>query len=271
MIDVAPTVAALLGTNIPATSQGNILTDLITLTPKQMGVIEEAIASQQGTLLAAYSKAIGKSPDFTSSVLTVESVQSAMNSAKSSRLTAERIPRFILVIILLAGIAYLIWKNWNRNFLWMAIGAIVYAALFHFRYAVIAERTYSLSSVASADDIINFSLGTAFVSLAIVWWVLFTFLGVFKMEPRRAAEIVFELTGAVMLLLALPIAWMFALNGPLIGWTLPDMPSMFLGFVCLLQALVIAAAGILLSGVTALMARFQYQPQPAPTSSRKRK
>ncbi|MEW5939540.1 MAG: alkaline phosphatase family protein [Chloroflexota bacterium] len=271
MIDVAPTVAALLGTNIPATSQGNVLTDMLVLPPGQASAIKEAVVAQQGTLLAAYTKAIEKPANFTSSAVTVDSVQQAMDEAKSSRLTAERIPRFIVVVLLFAAVGYFLWKNWKRNFLWMAVAAIVYALLFHFRYAVIAERTYSLSSVASADDIINFTLGTAFVSLAIVWWVLFTFLGAFKMEPRRAAEIVFELTGAVLLLLALPIAWMFAFNGPLIGWTLPDMPSMFLGFVCLLQALVVAAAGILLCGVTALIARYQYQPHPAPSSSRTRR
>lgn len=194
-----------------------------------------------------------------------------MSEARTARLTSEQIPRFIAIFLLLGFVSFLLWKNWNRNYLWMFIGAIVYALLFHFRYAVIAGWTYSMSSITGVEDLISFLATTAFISLAIPWWVLFTYLGVFKMEPRRAAEITFELTFAVMLLLALPVSWSFALNGALIKWTLPDMPSMYLSFICLLQILFIAALGIPLSGLTALVVWFQKWLVPAPVTGRKRK
>ncbi len=257
MVDVAPTVAALLGTNIPASNQGNVLVSMLALSPEQKTDVENALSRQQAALLSAYTQAIGRSANMATSASTVDSVQAAMDSAKQSRLTAERIPRFIVLVLLFAAIGFLVWKNWSRNFLWMFIAAILYALLFHFRYGVIAGRTYSLSSVASADDIINFTATTALVSLAIPWWVLFTYLGVFKMEPRRAAETTFELVFAVLCLIALPIGWSFAVNGALVGWTLPDMPSMFLAFICILQALIVAGGGILLSGATALIARLK--------------
>ena len=148
---------------------------------------------------------------------------------------------------------------------------IIYALLFHLRYAVIAGLTYSLSSVASANSLIGFTATTAIISLTIPWWVIFTLLGIFKLEPRRAAEFAFQPVFAVLILLSLPIGWSFALNGPLIGWTLPDMPSMFLGFLSLLQALVIAASGIILSGVTAFFAWLQQGNQPVPPSRKKDK
>jgi hypothetical protein len=194
-----------------------------------------------------------------------------MSEARAARLTSERIPRFVAVFFLLGFIGFLLWKNWNRNFLWMFIGAIVYALLFHLRYAVIGGWTYSMSSITGVDDLISFIATTAFISLAIPWWILFTYLGVFKMEPRRAAEITFELTFAVILLLALTVSWNFALNGALIKWTLPDMSSMYLGFICLLQILFIAALGIPLSGITALVVWFQKWLQPAPVNASKRK
>ena len=269
MVDFAPTLAALLGANIPATNQGNVLTDLLALTPEQKITVQQALSAQQASLLSAYTRAVERPADPTSETLTVESAQAKMESAKASRLTAERIPRFIFVAVLFACAGILLWKNWNRNFLWMAIGAIIYALLFHIRYAVIAERTYSLSSVASADDIINFVAATSFVSLAIPWWILFTYLGIFKMAPRRAAEITFELTFAVLLMLALPIGWSFALNGALVGWTLPDMPAMFFGFVCVLQALVVSALGVILSGASAFYTWLQ-QGNPAMPTFRKK-
>lgn len=270
MVDLAPTVAALLGANIPAANQGDALTEMLALTSEQKTAVELALSKQQSSLLDAYSKGIQRTINGNTANLTVEKAQILLEAAKSSRLTVERIPRFIAIVLLLTAIGFLIWKNWNRNFLWMAIGAIVYALLFHFRYAVIAGRTYSLSSVASADDIINFTAMTAIISLAIPWWVLFTYLGVFKMTPRRAAEITFELTFAVLLLVSLPALWSFALNGPLVGWTLPDMGSMFLGFICILQALVVAAAGILLSGASAYIAWLRSSSPAIPPSLKKR-
>jgi hypothetical protein len=270
MVDLAPTVAALLGTNIPAANQGSVLTEMLALTTEQKTAVQLALSKQQSGLLDAYGKGIQRTINGNVPSLTVEKAQSLLEAAKSSRLTVERIPRFIVVMLLLAAIGFLIWKNWNRNFAWMGIAAILYALLFHLRYALLAGRTYSLSSVASADDIINFTAMTAIISLAIPWWVLFTYLGVFKMTPRRAAEIAFELTFAVLLLVSLPALWSFALNGPLVGWTLPDMGSMFLGFICILQALVVAAAGILLSGASAYIAWLRSGSPVTPTSFKKR-
>ena len=60
MIDVAPTVAALLGTNIPATAQGRVLTDLLALTPEQLQAIQNAQSYQQVQLVQAYTEAMGK-------------------------------------------------------------------------------------------------------------------------------------------------------------------------------------------------------------------
>jgi hypothetical protein len=271
MVDLAPTVAALLGTNVPATAQGRILTDMLALTPEQIQKMENAQSYQQVQLANAYTEAIGRPVILEPLETSYESAQAAMNSAKQSRLTAERIPRFILVLLLLAGIGFLLWKNWSPLFPWMGVLAIVYALLFHLRYALIAGLTYSLSSVASADSLISFTATTAIISLALPWWVIFTLLGVFKLEPRRAAEFAFQPVLAVLILLSLPIGWSFALNGPLVGWTLPDMPSMFIGFLALLQALVIAASGIILSGATAFFAWLQQGSQPLPTIKKKGK
>jgi len=271
MVDLAPTIAALLGTNIPASAQGRILTDMLSLPPGQDQAILESQSYQQVQLANAYTEAIGRPIILEPLETDVEGAQAVMSEARAARLTSERIPRFIVIFLLFGFISFLLWKNWNRNFLWMFIGAIVYALLFHFRYAVIGGWTYSMSSITGVEDLIGFIATTAFVSLAIPWWVLFTYLGVFKLGPRRAAEITFELTFAVMLLLALPVFWNFALNGALIKWTLPDMSSMYIGFLCLLQILVVAALGIPLSGVTALVVWFQKWLQPAPVNAGKRK
>jgi hypothetical protein len=56
--------------------------------------------------------------------------------------------------------------------------------------------------------------------------------------------------------LALPILLSFAVNGYLVTWTLPEFTTQFLGFFATVQALFVAVVGLLLVGVSALVARF---------------
>ena len=257
MVDVAPTVAALLGTNIPATSQGNVLTDMLTLTSEQNAVIQSALTKQQSTLIGMYAKAIGQPLQAAAGDLSVAKAQSMLEAAKTSRVNDERIPRFIGVGLLLGLILYFILKNWSASLVWMFVGALIYLAIFNFRYAVLAGRTYSLSSVSGSDDIIGFTAVTALLAFAIAWLVVFLARGLFKQSAGRAAGSAFTLTFVTLFLTCLPLLWSFALNGALIGWILPDMASMFLGFLAILQMLVVAVAGLVLAGASAAITYFK--------------
>ena len=126
--------------------------------------------------------------------------------------------------------------------------------LFNFGYAVVAGRTYSLSSVASSTDIITFTAGTAAASLALAWLALTYALDWLHSAPRQAAESVLAFTFITIYLLSLPILLSFAINGALVTWTTPGMASMFLGFLSLLQALIVAVIGLILTGITSLIA-----------------
>ena len=59
-VDVAPTLAALLGVNIPASAQGRVRTEMLALAPEQTAAIEQAATVQQGALAQAYARAIGR-------------------------------------------------------------------------------------------------------------------------------------------------------------------------------------------------------------------
>jgi hypothetical protein len=251
MVDVAPTVAALLGTNIPATSQGNVLTDMLALSPEQNAAVQSALTKQQSTLIEAYGKAIGQPLTGATENLTVAKAQSMLETAKMSRVNGERIPRFVLVGLILGLSLYFIRKNWSASLAWMFIGALIFLAIFNLRYAVLAGRTYSLSSVAGPGDIIGFTAITAFMAFAIAWLVVFLARGLFKQSAGRAAESTFTLTFATLFLASLPLMLSYALNGALIGWNLPDMASMFLGFLAILQLLIVAVAGLVLAGASA--------------------
>jgi hypothetical protein len=256
MVDVAPTLAALLGANIPASSQGQVLTQMLDLSPDQQQAIERALEAQQSQLVELYQAAIGRQVAVEPGTDLVAAHQAAMEAARDARLKAERLPRTILalaVVLVPAGVMF--WKR-GRTLGWLLAGAVLYLILFNLRYALLDGRTYSLSSVASADELLLYCAITAALALIIAWLITSFGLGAFRRGPRRASELVLALTLVILYLLLLPVLWSFALNGALVTWTLPDMGSMFLAFISLIQFLVVSVFGLVLAGLTALIASF---------------
>jgi ABC-type phosphate/phosphonate transport system permease subunit len=68
--------------------------------------------------------------------------------------------------------------------------------------------------------------------------------------------LVLEYVLAIIYLLALPVMFNFAFNGFVARWTLPDFPSMFVGFLSLFQIALVAVLGLLLAGIVALIVGF---------------
>ncbi len=251
MVDVATTTAALLGLNIPADSEGIVRTDMLNLTAEQQANINTVLTAQKFELLKDYQVAI-----HSSATKGITDMIQAMDSAKANRQNSERIPRFVLAILLALIPAYVLVKKRSSFVAWMLGGAVLYIVLFNFGYAVLAGRTYSLSSVASASDIILFTAGTTASSLVLTWLILTYIVKWFKSTPRESAGKVLAFTFITLYLVSLPILWHFALNGALVTWTIPDVASMFMGFLSILQALVIAVIGLVLTGITATVALF---------------
>jgi len=256
MVDVAPTLAAMLGTNIPASSQGHVLTEMLDLTQDQLRIIRGALEAQQGQLVNLYQAAIGRQVMVGPGEEPVAAHQFALEAARTARLNAERLPRAILALAIVLVPAAVMLRKRGHELAWLLGGAVLYEVLFNARYAVLDGRTYSLSSVVSADGLIQYCAITALVALAISWLLASLGLKAFRRGPRRAGELVLGLTFITVYLLSLPVLWSFALNGAAVTWTLPDMGSTFLAFTALIQILLVAALGLVLAGLTALIARF---------------
>ncbi|NOY98172.1 MAG: hypothetical protein GXP40_03070 [Chloroflexi bacterium] len=255
MVDIAPTLAALLGTNIPADNQGHVLTDMLTLSPEQETAIQNALAEQQRQLFDAYSAAIGETASIAPGGDVVTATQTAMQAALAKRLNRERIPRFVLALVLAAFPAYVLFKKRGQTVAWLLGGALLYVIIFNLRYAVIDGRTYSLSSVASADGLILYTAVTAAIALGVAWLVVSLRLNIFRKGAAKAAQATLALTCITLYLLLLPILWSYALNGAVVTWALPDLASMFMGFISIVQSLMVAVIGLALTGVAALIAR----------------
>ncbi len=250
MVDVAPTLAALLGTNIPASNQGHVLTNMLTLTSEQDAAIQDALKAQQSQLFSAYTKATGSTAAIRDGEI-VSATQAAINQARAGRLAAERVWRNVLAAFLAILPGYLLFLRKDKKTLWLLAGAALYALLFNLRYAVIDGRTYSLASVEGATWLIVYGATTAAVAAIVGWLVPMFGLRAFKAGPRKASGTALGYIWFTIYLLALPILLSFAINGFTVAWTLPEFYTLFIGLLSLIQLLIVAAIGLVLVGVAA--------------------
>jgi len=256
MVDVAPTLAALLGVIIPASSQGRVLTEMLVLPVEISAALTEALTAQQGSLVEAYQAAIGSQVVLEPGEDIVASHQAALEKARDQRLGAERLPRFLVAALLaVVLLACFIWKR-RPELPWYSLAGLIYLLLFNLRYALIDGRTYSLSSVASANDLILFTTSTAAYALTVSWLVAALPRKIFRCSPGQAALWTLDLALFVVYMLTLPILWSYALNGILVDWTMPHFPSLFLGFLSLLQVLALAIFGLVITLASYLISLF---------------
>jgi len=261
MVDVAPTLAAMLGANIPASSQGHVRTEMVNFTPQQIQTIQSALQEQQANLLSSFQAATGKElPPVSNAGDPVDVHQAVLEGVYSfSGLLGERLPRATLAFLVLALIGGSFYRMRGRSLAWMLGGALVYLLLFNLRYAVLDGRTYSLSSVLSANELILYTAVTAVIALLVSWLVFSLGTQAFQQSSTSAANAVLDGILVTIALLALPVLWSYTVNGLFVTWRLPDFASMFLGFLSLLQILLVGAFGLLLAGITALVARLRHR------------
>jgi len=253
MVDVSPTLAALLGANLPATTQGRPLVEMLEQTPEQLTALQDRSVAQQAGLLAAYSQAIGE-PVTTLADGSVASTQAALEDARSRRLWRERWPRIALAIILAAlPAAILIWKR-SKTTLWMVISALLYSLLFNLRYALLDGLPYSLSWVGEAQEMLSYLSATVLVAAGLSWLVFFFTAGIYRQGAGRAASLSLFMTLVAIYILALPVLYSFAVNGALVTWALPGLRSTYVAFISLFQVAFLSLAGIALAGIAALAA-----------------
>jgi len=252
MVDVAPTVAVLLGTNIPASNQGRPLIEMLDINAEAVETIQVALASQQAGLYDSYTAAIGQEATPIESETIVSATQLAMETLRQGKLARERVWRNMIAVLIAVTPAYLLFIRKEKKVLWFLAGAAVYLLLFLGRYIIIDNRTLSLSSLESQTWLITYSLATSVLALLVGWLVSMLGLQAFRLRPRGAAGQALGFVWFALYVLAIPILLSFAINGYLVTWTLPEFNTQFLGFFATVQALFVAVVGLLLVGISAL-------------------
>jgi hypothetical protein len=252
MVDVAPTLAVLLGTNIPAINQGHVLTKMLILPPQEEITIQAALKAQQSRLLSAYTAAINSSASVGEGNI-VDATQAAMKQARDGRLANERVWRNMGAAMVAILPAYYLIVRKKKGARWLAAGALVYISFFNLRYGLIDGRTYSLSSIKSLNDIIIYIFVTAAISLILGWLVATLGLKAHRGGPRKVMEGTLGYIWMTVYFLSLPSLLSFAINGFTITWTLPDFNTMFISLLSIIQWIFVAVLGLVLTGLSALI------------------
>ena len=253
MVDIAPTMAALLGTNLAASGEGKPLLEMLTVDVARQTVIRAAWSAQQAALGSAYAFAIGAPPQ------PGESALAQITAARESRESKEQLPRLIIaaftVLVVSLGGAGLLVRKCNRDAGRLVLAAILYVVLYNLIFAVIAGNTYSMSSVpiSGATDFVVEIAEYTLVAVIIGWLAAMLLTGAFKRGALFSAQATFGFAFVTIYLLYLPALWGLAVNGVVTTWRLPDLLAQFLHFTNLVQAMLVAVLSISLAGVAALI------------------
>ena len=259
MVDVAPTIAAILGTNIPATNEGQPHIEMFDFTLAQVDTINSVLSVQQEKLAAAYSSAIGQPVNVAQTGNIVSATQAAIDTARETRLSNDRLPRGVIAIafiILVLNLAA--WQD--RPYVsWMLGGVVVYLIVFNLKYILLDHKTYSLSSVTGATDLLVSSAMTTLISPIIGWLFVLVGTKAYRFRPLKAASTTLKFILTTLAVLAIPIVIHYAVNSATVTWALPNFLISFLGLLFLIQTLMVSAIGLVLTGLSAFIGIFVHE------------
>ena len=243
MVDVAPTLAVLLGTNLPASGEGQPLLEMLNASEAVGSGVRLVFENQQKAVAQSFREAIGMIPpawaDETPGAKGIE-------LARDARLSRERLPRVMLAGLLALALGRLMWGVRAERSACLLSG-LFYLAIFSLGYLLVSGRTLSLSSQAGATDLLVTAGGWGLASFVLSAAVFIWRSGVLRLgkDERTAALMRFSLS--LVFILLLPVLFSYALNGWLPVWTLPEFSSAFVSLLATVQILVAAAAGLVLA------------------------
>ena len=254
MVDIAPTLAVLLGINLPASTQGQARGVMLALSAEKVLALETAQTEQQTRLAAAYQDALGKPVELGGRGRIVEQTQRAMQGARQALVNGARLPRFLLAgILALIPLGFLVWKR-TRISPWLLAGAALYLLIYNLRYAIIDGNGYTFSYVIGATELVIYAVITALLAFGVGWLAASLGAHSFSQGKRRAAEFTFSLVMLILYVLSLPLLWSYAMDGLMVGRTLPDFGRSFLALFAMVQGLAVGVWGGVFAGIAVLVA-----------------
>ncbi|MBE0688437.1 MAG: alkaline phosphatase family protein [Anaerolineaceae bacterium] len=256
MVDVAPTLAALSGINLPATTQGRVLTEMINFSRSTLNELKIETARQQSQLLAAYATAIGQPlPEEATNAdpnLAVLDYQNELEDLQQSKLNRERLIRFGIAGLVFLFLVLLLWRLKPIGWLNLVLGAILFSVLFHVSYITFGQKLYSYSTVISPTQLVLINGIFTIISLSITL-LLLTFQNWIVMDLKQNFIKILDLGLFIMVVTSLPLIAHILWNGLFATWNLPDLALHYLALLSLIQIFFIGLGILFLSLATGII------------------
>jgi hypothetical protein len=276
-VDLAPTVAALLGTRLPAVTQGRSLYEMMQLDARAQTRSQLELATQKVALGDAYLMVVAgnglsqathqglaraqqallnsnQAGALELAKLVTQEAAAEMAAAKAARIAGEKLPRLVIVVIGLLLFLIFFWGRRRTISLPSVVAAGAAVAIYYGLYRL-AGYDPSLSTVGDREVFFTTLLRYAVVGL--VGGGAWLLLGLLYQDERRWSAAIlagYDYGLLATFLAALPALAGYWQHGATIRWYLPDLGLTLLHFVALVQVGVVAALAIPLPWFIALLA-----------------
>jgi hypothetical protein len=267
--DVAPTVAALLGTAVPSAAQRPIRFDMLRMDEVQRAVKQIAQAQQRVTLGQAYLRSIdagtlsetaeGDALVATSSLqvknytsaytlgeLAVQQIDQEMEQARMQRIQGERSHRRIAALVVILAPLFLFWWKRSKRLGVLILAALLTMAIYHLLF-IREGNVYSPNIPRPVEPFLEESLRR--VAIALAAGLVVTLLWLWYEREGSLLDVtqsVYGFSFAVIYFLGIQVAIGYWLNGPTVTWYLPHLNLFFLHFSALVQSAMVAAISVFL-------------------------
>ncbi len=274
-IDLAPTVAALLGIRLPAAAQGQPLYAMFRLDEVALTAGQLQLAVQKVTLGDAYLMAIGQNrlseatrQDLAGArqalldgnragalqlaELVTEEATAEMASAKAARIADERLPRLGVAVAGLLLPLLVFWGRRGPDSLAGVTGGGIAVALYYGLYRL-GGYTFSLSAIGDSGEFVTSLARNAGIGVGAGGLLVMTGL-LYRDERRWSAAIAagYAYGFIAVYLSALPALVGYWQHGATVRWYLPDLGLTLLHFMALVQVAIAASLTIPLPWFIAL-------------------
>ena len=267
--DVAPTVAALLGTAVPNAAQRPIRFDMLRMDEVQRAVKQVSQAQQRVALGQVYLSSIGAAPlsdtaegdalvatsslqvknytgAYTLGELAVQEIDWEMEQARARSIQSERAQRRIGALGVILAPLFLAWWKRSKRLGILILSAFLTVVIYHSLF-IQEGNVYAPNIPRPVEPFLEESLRR--VAIALPTGLVVTLLWLWHEREKSLLDVtqsVYGFSFAVIYFLVIQVAIGYWLNGPTVTWYLPDLILFFLHFSALVQSSMVAAISVFL-------------------------
>ncbi len=268
--DLAPTIAAMLGTSLPTATQGEVLYEMLRLSNLDRTVIQLQLAEQRLDLAEAYNSVLrGRyqplPEDLVADMARAQSIFAEQNisgtfelatliqrqadrlmlqTREQVRAQAQQLRLIVSGVVVLLALGAL-WQLRGPQPLIIVVAAVAVVAVYHGLYRL-QGYSYSLSDIGAFAELPWEVWRRMFVSLLVGGTLLLLMLLTFdETDWVVLLTMGYRFSLLVTFLFALPALWAFWQNGLLGDWFLPDAAPLFWQILSTFDLFAVALLGLL--------------------------